>query len=411
MAKVDVELAASIKQAKLKPMFFAFVANGPKGKLLLAKTKVPAREEEEAKSELGGGKTIRGRCKGEDGTLVFEIAKDPAGNLADQLKKTITRDTGMILTVNVRKAGDLEEEKGEAEGEASPEETADTNAGPFKAQLQRCEQLLEALTLAAPDQAKPLQAMLNLARKRDQEKNYKQGLPVLKELETRLQAAKKVEPTPPKQEASPFEDMYQGLLETIPGDLQRLRAVNAAAADQIQKVVDAAKGLAQKGDFKKAFTFLDQATKSLAKAQGVPVGQKPSRSPPKARWPQPSCDSELQQVRLQAAKGVDELESALRGTGDPRALQVADIVKRLAAGFPTELEGILERLDAAVKASDSGSVKALRTEVQRTAKSWMGFLQTNADYIRGCETNPWKIPVRIAEPIKKSLAVILRNNS
>jgi hypothetical protein len=37
----------------------------------------------------------------------------------------------------------------------------------------------------------------------------------------------------------------------------------------------------------------------------------------------------------------------------------------------------------------------------------MDFLKANAQAIEGCEKNPWKINVRIADPVRNSLKAIL----
>jgi hypothetical protein len=66
--------------------------------------------------------------------------------------------------------------------------------------------------------------------------------------------------------ADPFKDRYRGLLATVPGDLGRLKQQDAAAAGRLAPIVAAAHGHAQKGDYKKAFAFLDQAAVALSKA-------------------------------------------------------------------------------------------------------------------------------------------------
>ena len=57
---------------------------------MVNRTKVPAKEVNEAKAKLGGGLIWRGRCFGEDGALVFEVPKEPPSTLAPQLKKIIS---------------------------------------------------------------------------------------------------------------------------------------------------------------------------------------------------------------------------------------------------------------------------------------------------------------------------------
>src|ERR1043165_8239007 len=90
----SAELASALKQAKKKPMFFAFIAKGTDGVLMVDKKKIPQKEIAAAKKEGGGGTIFTGRCQDEEGTLVFEVAKDPPGPLSGQLKKIIKRDSG-----------------------------------------------------------------------------------------------------------------------------------------------------------------------------------------------------------------------------------------------------------------------------------------------------------------------------
>ena len=72
------------------------------------------------------------------------------------------------------------------------------------------------------------------------------------------------------------------------------------------------------------------------------------------------------------------------------------------------MENLLARLDGAVKSGDAVEAKSLRGEVQKTAKTMLAFLQDNADFIRGCETNPLGIAIQIAEPIRNSLKSIVK---
>ncbi len=61
-----------------------------------------------------------------------------------------------------------------------------------------------------------------------------------------------------------------------------------------------------------------------------------------------------------------------------------------------------------MKAGDQDRVKTLRGEVRAACKSWMAFLNTNKDAIRGAETNPLGIPVAFAGPISNSLKAVLK---
>ena len=63
MAEVDSKLAASLKQSKINPMSFVFVAKGNEGKLILDKKKISNKVADDAKKNCGGGHIVRGRCK------------------------------------------------------------------------------------------------------------------------------------------------------------------------------------------------------------------------------------------------------------------------------------------------------------------------------------------------------------
>jgi hypothetical protein len=116
MAKDQAQLVAALKQARTTPMSFAFVAKGNEGRLLLDKKKVPPKDAADTKKELGGGNIFKGRCLTEDGVLVFEVPKEPPGNLAALLKKIIKSDASLTLNVVVRVNSTLEEgEHGEGE--------------------------------------------------------------------------------------------------------------------------------------------------------------------------------------------------------------------------------------------------------------------------------------------------------
>ncbi len=95
---IDSELAANVKIAKTKRMHFAFVAKGSSdGALVLAKSKVPPALITDAKKKSGGTQVFKGACFGEEGKLVFEMAKDPPATLATALKKVIQRDASVSI--------------------------------------------------------------------------------------------------------------------------------------------------------------------------------------------------------------------------------------------------------------------------------------------------------------------------
>src|SRR4051812_27283119 len=104
----DAKLATGLKQAKLAPMYFAFIAKGANdGKLLVAKKKIGAKEINDAKEEVGGKQVFKGRCFGEGPKMIFEVPKEPPGSLAKQLKTIIQQDAGMTMLVETRLGADL----------------------------------------------------------------------------------------------------------------------------------------------------------------------------------------------------------------------------------------------------------------------------------------------------------------
>jgi hypothetical protein len=118
--------------------------------------------------------------------------------------------------------------------------------------------------------------------------------------------------------------------------------------------------------------------------------------------------SELQTLRLNAARRLEQLAGILRSKTDPRAQQIQSIVKQLALGLPSELERVLEQLDASVQADDSATAQAHRAAIQEKAKQWLAFLQSNAHEIRCCEQNPWGVAVAVDQPVRAALTAILK---
>jgi hypothetical protein len=116
MTMPDADLLVALKQAKLKKMFFAFVHKGADGKLLVAKKKILPKEIAEAKKEMGGGTPVTGKCFGEGGTMVFQVAKPATSALASVVKKVAKRETGLTIDPEFRLAADADAEEPEDNG-------------------------------------------------------------------------------------------------------------------------------------------------------------------------------------------------------------------------------------------------------------------------------------------------------
>ncbi len=108
MSTIDRSLAEALKSAKTKSMNFVFVSKSPgEGRLIVCKDRISSHAIDQARKELGGGQVLQGRCTGDgNGQVVFETNNEPSLTLARTLKTIITRDAGLNLKVDARKAVD-----------------------------------------------------------------------------------------------------------------------------------------------------------------------------------------------------------------------------------------------------------------------------------------------------------------
>jgi hypothetical protein len=255
------QLADALKQAKRGPMRFAFVVKGPaEGTLLVARKSIPAKEIAEAKKELGGGKVYRGRCAGEMGALVCEVAQEPPATLAKQLKGIITRDAGPLFkAVEFRVVADLaEEEQGEAPPEGVPPPPSPPLAADKAAVLKRLSALIGPYqaAVAAQDTDLPrMQSLMVAVKGLVGNQDFAQAGKVLDELEPLVAQGRAVRPgTPPVGDgAAPFTARLKALLPQI----QQAQAGATPATQEIKLRVSEANTFARKKDFAQANAQLD----------------------------------------------------------------------------------------------------------------------------------------------------------
>lgn len=123
--EVDKELAAALKLAKTKRMYFALVMKGgAQGTLIVQKMKIPPGKIDAAKKELGGAAVVRGTCMGEDGALVFETAKPPAPAVAKLIKKIAKEEAGLTINPVARVAQKPDEDDDETDADESEEQAS-----------------------------------------------------------------------------------------------------------------------------------------------------------------------------------------------------------------------------------------------------------------------------------------------
>jgi hypothetical protein len=109
---VDATLAAALKQAKSKKMFFAFVGKGTEGKLIVSRTKISSKEIAQAKKDTGGSMAVTGKCCGDGSSgLMFLVAKPAAATLGAAIKKAAHRDAGVTITPDVQLASDADDDE------------------------------------------------------------------------------------------------------------------------------------------------------------------------------------------------------------------------------------------------------------------------------------------------------------
>jgi hypothetical protein len=293
MAEIDTQLAAALKQAKGKPMSFAFVAKGPAdGKLLVSKGKVAAKQVTEAKAKLGGGTLWRGRCVGDEGSLVFEVPKPPPPTLAAQLKKVISRDAGLTLKVDVRIGQGLEEDDDSAAPAASaaPAPSAAPAASPAPAVpadlAARYKQRLAAIlpvylqvVKASPQRKASLDQLKAAVAAAAQANRFDQGLAALDQLESALREAPSQPPASAAPAAPDAMATFKERVKTIKSQVDAVKDWDAKTHAALCQRLAATLGKAQARDFNAAFAALDAIATDL-KAAASPAAPAAAPSAP-----------------------------------------------------------------------------------------------------------------------------------
>jgi hypothetical protein len=196
----DEELAASLKRAKTakadSPFKFVFVMKGgTDGGLLVSKQKIPPSDIAAVKKSTGGSAVLKGVCFGEDGKLVFEIAKDPAATMAPALKKVIQREANLVYQIVCRKGTnpELAEEAGEPappvekKATVAPRESAAAEWNRRVAELMP--RLKQALQVGHPKTVGDLKTWFKLAKNKAKDRDFGQALSRLPTIEQLIEAA------------------------------------------------------------------------------------------------------------------------------------------------------------------------------------------------------------------------------
>ena len=368
-ATIDKDLVTALKAAKGgKPMQFAFVTKGGGGKLLVAK-KVAPQAAADLKKEVGGT-LLRGRLVCEEGTYVFETAKEPPPTLMGQLKKTIKESAAMTLSVYARSKADAEDDEDEV-AVAAARKRLDALTGPAKA----------ALAAKGPDAAK-IESLLALADRAVKSGDPEQVTKLVEQLEPLVAKAAPVPPAPPpppsekgkgKPEVPPAPPPPQEKKDAGAAALKRLNALAGPAkaalaakgpdAVKIEMLLTLAARNLKNGDPEQAAKLLDQLEPLVAKTAEIPPapplppqkgdkGDKGDKGKGKdavvarLKTLRPEFDKALAQAREADADRAEELDGTF-----------AQLYDEIKAGKFDAAAATLDTLDKLVKAAKGDSGK------------------------------------------------------
>lgn len=201
------------------------------------------------------------------------------------------------------------------------------------------------------------------------------------------------------------EKAWLAARDELQADLDRCLQENLGDTTKIRGVRDFAQGKAESKDFAgalKAYRLLKEMVEAALFA-----GKKDTDVIRSGQVDGMAMSLELRTARLEAVRGVAQLEEALRAAKRGRANEIADTIKRIAERFPNHLETLLEGLAKAQKSDNAEAVTKLKAAGKKAVGDWSNYLQKYELAIEGCEKNPWKIPVAINKPIRDSLKKIV----
>jgi hypothetical protein len=430
---IDKDLTNALKVARGgKPMQFAFLTKGAEGKLLVGK-KVPPKEIADTKKAIGANAIFKGRCVGEDGTLVFYVAKEPPGTLLAQLKKRLKDDAGLTFPVEIRVKADAESEPVEEEavvkvetsaassppaspnaGAAPAQATGDAPAAPGAAKAAVMKRL-NALSPAIKDalkgpQAARVQQLFIAAGGLIKKEDYQQADKVLDQLEPLLgpspaaPAAPPAPPAPPQMPAAAAASAERTAPPLDASEAEWMRRVTAveprvqdarktrASEAKWMSLFMAAQDLASEGDFAQALKALDHIERLLDGAGAAGAGaaaDKDDGKPVVVVWRDAKEAVDVQ---------LEQLYGKLKMTGAPALERVAAKIEAVLTSYRVGLMTALTEYDQA-----SGANKeAARAKALQVVKTYQANLPKDKRVI-GADMNPFGVKVEIRQTLGAAL--------
>lgn len=196
-------------------------------------------------------------------------------------------------------------------------------------------------------------------------KEYAQGIRLLEEARQLLDGAATDDG------GDEYEEMFRGLWETLNDDLPQLQRTNPSVAATVEQIMTAADGHASKGDFQKAYTFLDRASTAVAKAASAGRAAEAASEIPEGKVAEVKAAFEKARVRWDAALAaararLQPVQAKIKANFPQAATGLNNILDSYEQELLDELQGGQAMADkdgvaAAVKGT-LGKVRGLRAE-------------------------------------------------
>jgi hypothetical protein len=336
---------------------------------------------------------------GEEGTLVFELAKEPPATLAGQLRHRVKVDAGLSCPVEVRTNEQAEEE---AEGQ----DQVPAQATGRVAVVKRLAELMPAVKsgLAGPD-ATRVQALLSTVRGLIDKQDFPQASIILDEVESLVKKA----PTP---RAAPDDGARGAILKRLNGLSGPLKTALAGPnAVRLQALLVSVNGLIRNGDFSKAAKLLDELEPLVTAGPGVPGAAASSEQP--AASAQPGSIVALQKARLaydaarkKAHGEVVKLQQAMLAEfqGDPELPEAQKAALKLEAALAGFDDQLLDKLDEAINANTPELREERQLDAADIVDNYFAYLQGHP-FLNQVDENPF-VKVSVGSTLAATLNLL-----
>ena len=326
-AELDTDLITGLKAAKSKRAYFAIVLKGSNdGALIVSKTKVPPAAITEAKKRSGGSAVLKGFCQYEEGTYVFETAKQAPATASQAVKLIAKRDAGLAVKAEFRVSADPELLADEGDASAAtppPAPPVATPPGTPQADGASVVKRLNAMTadikagLAGPnkDRVKTLFAEVNGQL---QSKDFAQASKTLDELGPLLAKQSAGDAANTDAASPPDGAAVTKRLNALTPDIKT--ALAGPNKDRVKTLFVAVGNQLKSKDFAQAGKTLDELEPLIK--------QKTDAGAAMSAW---------QAARKTAVAKLNAIAAKIAKSKNPKAGKAQMMVKAVAANLPAEL--------------------------------------------------------------------------